>query len=132
MVTFTHDFPKTLKSNIKIDNESFVRINMTNASPLKKTVYGLEGFFTDPTDATKVIHEISKDRVQIVVKPGKTIKLKYRFTPRMEPAEVGLMVLVKYYDSDETGYNSVGALENIEVVYGDSPYDLQRYFSVLF
>jgi hypothetical protein len=100
---------------------------MTNASPLTKTVYGLEGIFTDPEDSKKIVHRISKERVQIVVKPGKTAYLKYKFSPRMEPADLGLMIVVDYYDSDEPAYKSVGALQKITVVYGDSPFDIQRF-----
>lgn len=105
-----------------------VRMNFTNDSDLKKTVFGITGYYVDPSDASKVIAKISKDAVTIVVKPGKVSYLKYRFSPQIEAGEVGLLVVLEYYDSDETGYKSIGALEKITVVYGDSVYDFQRYF----
>jgi hypothetical protein len=86
----------------------------------------MSGYYTNPTDSSKDVREISADRVKIIVKPGKTAYLKYKFTPQMQAGEVGFYVLVDYYDQDEPAYKSVGAIKTIKVAYNDSPYDLQR------
>jgi len=126
-VSFVHDFPKNPFSQLVIDDKAMVRINMTNNSPLSKTVFGITGYYTDPEDAGKDPVKISSDKVQILVKSGKTIHLKYKFIPQAHAGTVGLLVVVDYYDSDEPAYKSVGALQSIQLVYGDSLFDFQRY-----
>lgn len=125
-VVFAHDFPKNPFAQMVIDKKATVRINMTNNSPLHKTVFGITGYYTDPEDAGKNPVKISQDKVQILVKSGKTIHLKYKFIPQTNSGKVGLLVVVDYYDSDEPAYKSVGALQAVKLVYGDSLFDFQR------
>lgn len=127
LVSFAHDFPKlAIKDTFVVDQKAIVRINITNQSILTKTVFKLTGSYVDSKNASKVIRTISSENVQYVVKSGKTINLKYKFIPQIEADNVALLVTVDFYDLDETSYRSVGALQTIRVVYGDSVFDLQR------
>ena len=127
LVTFSHDFPNQKSGKIMfVDQKQVVRINMTNSSPLTKTVYRISAYFADPDNSTNVLHQLPSERVQIVVKKMKRAYLKYKFIPVMEPKNVSLVVLVDYYDSDEPAYKSIGVLDTLELKYGDSPFDLQR------
>jgi hypothetical protein len=133
-VEFAFDFPKNRFPTFAVDEPHLVRINMTNNSPLTKTVFGLTGYYTDPIDSSKNVKQISTNAVKIIVKQGKTAYLKYKFTPQMQAGEVGFYVIVDYYDSDEPAYKSVGAIKTINLVYTDSAFDFQRYlvFDVVF
>ncbi|KAJ3270056.1 hypothetical protein HDV01_000604 [Terramyces sp. JEL0728] len=124
-VEFVHDFPKNPFSHFNIDEQGLVRINITNKSDLTKTVFGLTGIYTDKDDVKKVIAKIPTEKVQIIVKPGKTQFLKYKFMPQAEAGDFGLVVLVDYYDSEEPAYKSVGCIDTIKIVYSDSLFDLQ-------
>ncbi|KAJ3323705.1 hypothetical protein HDV06_001435 [Boothiomyces sp. JEL0866] len=124
-VELVHDFPKNPFAHFNIDEKGLVRINITNKSDLTKTVFGLTGIYTDKDDAKKVITKMTTEKVQIIVKPGKTQFLKYKFMPQPEAGEYGLVVLVDYYDSEEPAYKSVGCIDTIKIVYSDSLFDLQ-------
>ena len=127
-VTFTHDLPKSQNSKLIIDEKALIRINLTNESPLTKTVFQVSGYFVEVGDASKVIRKISVDKTQYICKEGKTIHLKYRFSPQLESGKVGLLVLVEYYDADEEHYKSVGALQVVDLGYADATFDLERFF----
>lgn len=126
-VVFKHDFPRSKQfGSLVIDEKAVVRINMTNNSPLPKTVFGITAYYTNVEDASKDQVKIGHDKVQILVKTGKTVHLKYKFIPQANSGSRGLLIVVDYYDSEEPAYKSVGALQVIQLVYGDSLFDLQR------
>ncbi|KAI8902818.1 hypothetical protein BC833DRAFT_644979 [Globomyces pollinis-pini] len=124
-VVFAYDFPRNPDGVFKIEKKTLVRVNMTNNSPLTKTVYGLTGYYTDKDDVLKNQVKILHDELNVIVKPGKTVYLKLRFTPIIDSGDFGILLLVDYYDSDEPSYKSVGALRTIKVIYADSMFDLQ-------
>ena len=127
LVTFSHDYPLSKMDKIMlVDQKAVVRINMTNSSPLTKTVYRISAHFADATNTSKVLFQLPAERVQIVVKKMKRAYLKYKFIPVMEPRNASLVVVVDYYDSDEPSYKSIAVLDTVELKYGDSPFDLQR------
>ncbi|KAI8910304.1 hypothetical protein EDD86DRAFT_205053 [Gorgonomyces haynaldii] len=123
-VKFVYDFPKNEFKNFYSGQEAVIRINMTNTGINTKTVIGLTGKFTKH-DTPDVIANISTYPVTKTVKPGKTVALKYKFTPYLEAGQYGLAVLVDFYDLEETGYKQVGAWDAITVSFADSYYDLQ-------
>jgi hypothetical protein len=126
-VIFKHDFPRSPGGTFKIDEKGIVRINITNESSLKKTVFGVTGYYTHAGDASKDLVKISTDSIQKVIKSGKTIPIKFKFSPQREAAKVGLLIVVDYYDSDEPAYRSIGVIDTIELVNSDSILDFQRY-----
>ena len=102
---------------------------MTNTGIMKKTVVGLSGFLTSPDDAGLIKSVLPPVRIQKSVKPGKTVVLKYKFTPHLEASTYGFLLVVDFYDAEESAYKQVGALDSIVLVFADTFYDVQRFSS---
>ena len=133
-VTFVHDFPKnafnssSFDVDLNVGQETWVRVNMTNTGIIQKTVVGLSGALTSPDDASVIKTNLTGIPVQKTVKPGKTVVLKYKFTPQLEAGTYGFVLLVDFYDLEESGYKQVGALDTVNLIYADSYYDIQSLF----
>jgi hypothetical protein len=112
--------------------KAVIRINMTNKGVLPKTVYGLQGVFFKPGNQSIIVQNLTLQKSNKVVKAGRTVIFKYKFTPSVEPAQFGFYVMFSFYDADEPAYKQIAALENsVEVFYNDSLFDLQRFFYLI-
>ena len=125
-------FAPVLKHNVSSapsfadGQKTYISINMTNNSPLAKTLIAVHGKFTD-LNTGKVILNISSVKTSKVIEPHTSFLFKYRFIPQIEAGPLGMLVVADFYDLEETGYKMVAMHEKINVVYNDTYYDFQRY-----
>ncbi|KAI9197229.1 uncharacterized protein BJ171DRAFT_521642 [Polychytrium aggregatum] len=104
---------------------SNIDIFVANKGTQKHTIFGVFASLTNSGDYNKVVRNLTLAGYQIPLKAGSNLTFTYPFSIETEAMELGYVLYVDYYDSEEIPHRIVAFSTPVKVVFGDSLFDLQ-------
>ncbi|KAJ3133812.1 hypothetical protein HK100_004065 [Physocladia obscura] len=101
-----------------------VVVGLTSKVAYPVSVFAISGYFANPKNSSKPIHELPAQRFNIKLDTKQEASLPLRFTPELEAQQLVLVVLIDYFDVEETPRRVIVFEGPIQIIPSDSLFDL--------
>jgi hypothetical protein len=126
-VQFTHYFPNNPFKTIVSGQATECLIGMKNIGFKNETytVFGLNGVLVNPQNFSEIIRNLTAFRYIISIDPYEEATLPFKLKVDLDPMEVGMLVVVDYFDSEDNILRGLGFQDIVKITSPIAKFDLE-------
>ncbi|KAJ3063726.1 hypothetical protein BCR33DRAFT_854355 [Rhizoclosmatium globosum] len=118
-LAFDTVFPGSKDSQFVSGEPAEVVVGVTNLAPHPTAVFAISGYFAEAKNTSKPIHELDAQRFNIRLDSKQQASFPLRFTPEMEAQDLILVVLIDFFDADETPRRAIAFQGPVKIIPSD-------------
>ncbi|KAJ3102668.1 SWI/SNF and RSC complex subunit Ssr1 [Phlyctochytrium planicorne] len=122
---FSYLFPDNPFKVVVANEITELLIGVRNTGKQTQTLFAISGAFTHPKNTSLPVRNITMQRYSLPLEPKQEATVPFRFRAEIEAQEIGLIVYIDYFDSDEQPHRAIAFQDLVRVTSNDSYFDLQ-------